>query len=123
MKRILASIVVSVLPLSAFAANTIYNGTTGVGGLMAWFSGMLALAIPILIALAVVFFIYQVFRFAVAGGEEEKAKAKTQMIWGLVGIFVMVSVWGLIGMLTSTFNLDNTVNTGPGIPVINSTSL
>ncbi len=118
MKKILASLAVSVLPLSALAVDTTYSGGSGVGGLMKWFSGILSLAVPLIISLAVVWFIYQVFRFAVAGNEEEKAKAKTQMIWGLVGIFVMVSVWGLVGILSSTFNLNNAVNTGPGVPLI-----
>ena len=121
MKRILASIAVGVMPLVALAqvgVNTTYNGQTGVGGLMKWFSGILSLAVPLIISLAVVWFIWNVFQFAVAGNEEDKAKAKTQMIWGLVGIFVMVSVWGLIGILSSTFNLGTGMSSGPTVPIL-----
>ena len=64
------------------------------------------IAVPILVALAVVFFLYSVFSFFVMTGEDEekKKKAKSNMIWGIVAIFVMVSVWGLVGILQSTFN-------------------
>jgi hypothetical protein len=120
MKKILASVLASFLPLSAFAVTGTYSGSTGVVGLMSWFSGILSLAVPIIIALAVVFLIWNIFRFAVAGNEEDKAKAKTHMIWGIVGLFIMVSIWGLVAVLSNTFSLSNTAQTGPSIPVINN---
>ncbi|MCK5021815.1 MAG: hypothetical protein KAR54_01020 [Candidatus Pacebacteria bacterium] len=33
----------------------------------------------------------------------DKEDAKQQMIWGIVILFVMVSVWGLVDLLTKTF--------------------
>jgi hypothetical protein len=33
------------------------------------------------------------------------------MLWGLIGFFVMVSVWGLVNILTGTITFGN--NTGP----------
>jgi hypothetical protein len=32
------------------------------------------------------------------------------MIWGIVGIAVMVSVWGLVSILQGVFGLDNGAN-------------
>jgi hypothetical protein len=29
------------------------------------------------------------------------------MLWGLIAIFVMVSIWGLLGFVHRTVNLDN----------------
>ncbi len=114
MKKILTSIAISILPLTALAQVTTFQGG-GVPGLLKWFQTMLALVVPIIISLAVVWFIWSVFAFVLAGSEEGKTKAKTNMIWGIVAIFVMVSVWGLVGLLGSTFNLNNSVIQAPGI--------
>jgi hypothetical protein len=119
MKRILVSISWFFLPALAFAqVNTTYSGGTGLGGLLKWFSGILSLAVPIIIALAVVWFIWGVFMYAIAGDEEAKGKAKGHIIWGIIGLAIMVSVWGLVGFLTSTFSLNNTAVSGPVIPTI-----
>jgi len=80
---------------------------------------MLNLILPLIVAVAVVWFIYQVFRYTVAGNEEEKGNTKIQIVWGVIGIFVMVSVWGLVGILRSTFNLNNTRISAPTIQLPN----
>ncbi len=113
MKRVLASVLVGFTPLFAFA--TTYGGG-GVAGLLDLFKSLLNLAFPILISLAVVYFIFEVFRYTIAGDEEAKGKAKSGIIWGIVGIFVMVSIWGLVGILSATLGPAG----GTGAPVINS---
>ena len=32
------------------------------------------------------------------------------MLWGLIGFFVMVSIWGLVNILTGTIQLGNNAN-------------
>ena len=40
------------------------------------------------------------------------------MLWGIVALFVMVSVWGLVNVLKGSFNLDNeNIPVAPAIPV------
>ena len=71
------------------------------------------------IALAVVFFIFEVFMYTIAGGEDKKKAAKSGMIWEIVGIFIMVSVWGLVAILQSTFGTSSVQeNIGSQIPTI-----
>jgi hypothetical protein len=101
MKRIFASILVGVAPMVALAQT--YAPGTGINGLITFFGNLLNRGVPFIISLAVVYFIWEVFQYAIAGDEEKKAKAKTGMIWGIVGIFVMVSIWGLVAILQSTF--------------------
>jgi hypothetical protein len=36
-----------------------------------------------------------------------KEKGKSLMLWGLIGFFVMVSVWGLVNILTGTVSFGN----------------
>src|SRR4051812_12196234 len=35
----------------------------------------------------------------------ENAEGKQHMIWGIVGMVIMVSIWAIIGLLDSTFGL------------------
>ena len=115
MKRILAIVLAGLSPMIALAQ---YNPSNGIGGLFILVGSWVKLALPLIISVAVVWFVYQVFRYAVAGDEEEKAKAKGQMIWGIVGIFVMVSVWGLVGILQSTFGTSGAgANIGSQLPI------
>jgi hypothetical protein len=104
MKKVLAFGVASAMPFLAFAQT--YTGG-GLGGLISWVGDIVARLVPLFIAIAVVWFIWEVFQYTIAGDEEKKKDAKTKIIWGIVGIFVMVSVWGLVNILQSTFNNTN----------------
>ena len=65
--------------------------------------------IPILMLVAFAVFLWGVVKFIFSGGDEEKRKtAKHYLIYGLIGLFVMVAVWGLVTVLISTFNLSET---------------
>lgn len=72
--------------------------------------------IPLVFALAFLAFIWGLFLYFIAGGadEEKRAQGKQLAIWGVVGFFVMVSVWGLVNIIRGTFNLNNQVPALPG---------
>lgn len=70
-------------------------------------SGIIRPIAPFLVGLAVVVFIYGVILFMFSAGGEKKEEAKQYMFWGIVGIFVMVSIWGLVAILQGTFQLQN----------------
>ena len=74
-------------------------------------SGVLRPLVPFLIGLGVVVFIYGVLILMFSEGGEKKEEGKQYMVWGIIGIFVMVSVWGLVNVLSGSFNLDNTAPT------------
>ena len=112
MKKILIVGSAWLLPVLTLAQGLDYTPNTGVGGLLIWFKNLLNTLVPIIIALAVVWFLWNVFQFIVKDGDD-KDKAKSGMIWGIVAIAVMVSVWGLVGILTSTFG---TKGVGAEIP-------
>jgi len=53
--------------------------------------------VPLLIDLAVLAFFWGLVKFIFAqGSEKSSADGKKIMIWGLIGLFVMISVWGII---------------------------
>lgn len=102
MKKVLAAATVGLMPVLALAQN--FNPNDGVTGLLNWFKGILNMLVPILIAVAVIWFIWNVFKYVIVENDDDKEKARSSMIWGIIAIAVMVSVWGLVRILTSTFN-------------------
>lgn len=61
--------------------------------------------------LAVVAFFYGLANFILISGDEKKRDgAKSIMIWGVVGMFVMVTIWGILGFMQAT--LGNTTGVG-----------
>lgn len=63
--------------------------------------------ITLLFALAVVYFLYGVFQFiSNAENEEAKTKGKDNMIWGVIGIVIMMGVFTILNMIMNTFNIE-----------------
>ncbi len=52
-------------------------------------------------AVAVVVFAYGVFQ-VVWGGDEAREKGKKSMLYGVIGMFIMMSAWGLIYLVANT---------------------
>lgn len=70
----------------------------------------------ILFAAAVVAFFYGVARFIFSAGND-KEDGKKVMWWGIIGIFVMASVFGLVNILQDTFVDGNGDSVGaPTLP-------
>ncbi len=64
--------------------------------------------IAILFALAFVYFIYGVAAYIWnPDNEEARTKGQKSMIWGVVGMFIMVSVFGIMSFLISSIGADD----------------
>lgn len=73
-------------------------------GLIKVFTDLLNLLIPILISLAVLAFLTGVAIFILrSDNETERSKGKQFMFWGIIGLFVMTSFWGIVNILEDTF--------------------
>ncbi len=63
--------------------------------------------IPLIFALALAMFVWGVVQFVINNDEEaKKEKGKQFMIWGIVALTVMISVWGLVNILGTTFGIE-----------------
>ena len=104
MKKIISSgLVLSALPMFAFAA-----GMADAFSLLALAHKLLNTIIPVLIALAVVYFIWGVIQYTVSTDEEAKTGARGKIINGLIGLFIIVSFWGIIAIITNTTGVGPT---------------
>ncbi len=83
------------------------------------FGNIIELLIPIVGAIALLYFFWGLAKFILASGdEEERGKGKHIMIWGIVALFVIVSVWGLVRWLQEALDLG-TVPSNQSIPSVN----
>ena len=63
--------------------------------------------IPVALALTILIFFWGLAMYLLdAGNSEKKADGIRMMAMGVAAIFVMVSIWGIVGVLQQTFKVD-----------------
>lgn len=95
---------VSTAPLLALANvidTTVTNVTQAIVGIPA-----------LVIGAAVIYFLIGVWQYASGGDEKTRGDAKIKIVYGLIALFVMTAVWGLVGEIASITG----VSTGGGAP-------
>jgi len=98
-----ALVTVLVLPSVVLAASTLNEIESAA-------LNILNLVVPLFIAAAVFVFLWSVLKYINSGDNPEtRGQAKSLMIYCIVAIFVMVSVWGLVGVLRNMFTLNGNV--------------
>ncbi len=66
------------------------------------FIGLINVVIPVLGGLALALFLISVIRYIVKAGDAHgKSEERKAMGWGLVALFVLFSVWGILRLLQS----------------------
>lgn len=66
-------------------------------------------SIYVILSLAVMMFVWNVYKYFIAGGDDVGAKkeAGLYVMWSVIGFFIILSFWGLVNIVTKTLNLDN----------------
>lgn len=127
---ILSGFLIGAAPLVALAQGVVTSGNTSTScqigsqsgtlfGLLCRVGQLLNAVVPVLIALGVLYFVWGVVQYVIASDEEAKAAGKDRIIYGIIGLAVIVGLWGLVSVLRNTFALDNTTNIQlPTVPVV-----
>jgi len=86
---------------------------TGTKDLITAVEGLINPLIGVLVGLALLAFFWGLAKFIFRAGGDEKAveEGKKIMKWGLIALFIMISVWGIISFIQSELNLS--AGTGP----------
>ena len=80
----------------------------GVQQLISRFDNLLSGVPVVIFGIALVFFLWGLAKFILVAGDEKKIQeGKNLMIWGIVAIFVMVSIWGIIRALQVIFGFNS----------------
>jgi phosphatidylglycerophosphatase A len=86
----------------AQAQNSTPEGiATGIEGLAKAAVRALNAVVPVLLAVAGIVFIWGVVRYVITPDPTKKADAKWYIVWGIVGIAVILCFWGLATLLAS----------------------
>lgn len=98
----LYSILLLSLALPSFVFAQEKTWVTVINELMLVIDGL----VPIIIGLAILFFIWGIFKYVFTGEKVEKEKAREVMVWGLISLVIIFSVWALVRMIASVFGFQ-----------------
>ena len=129
---VLSSVFLGLAPLAAFAQGIIPSGNTSNGcvlgsntlnatlfGILCRIGQFLNSIVPVLVALGLVYFIYGVVSYVIASDEEAKKAGRDRIIFGIIGLAVIIGVWGLVALLRNTLQIGNAANVElPTVPVV-----
>ncbi len=116
MKKFILLGIASLLPAVA-SAQELGN----IEGLVEAVGNIVGAALPIVVGIALLVFFWGLVKYIFAQGSEDKqGDAKKIMLWGIIALFVMISVWGLVGFIGEALGVDaetnpETVPTVPGL--------
>lgn len=79
---------------------------------LAFFNTALGALVGLFITLAIVVFFWGLIMY-LWNVDEKKQEGLSIMLWGVIAIFVMVSIWGIVRLLQQTFKVTSTA---PVIP-------
>lgn len=105
MKKVTMKNTFKVLAFAAIIAPAFANAQTTFTTILGTIGGLINQIIPILIAGALAYFIYGVIKFVISSDADDKEAARKVVVQGVIGLFVIVSVWGLVGVVQSTFGI------------------
>ena len=78
-------------------------------GIILQVQDIVSLIVPLLITIALVIFIWGIISYITAGADEDKrAEARNVILYGVIGLFAIVSVWGLVAIIQNTFGVTDT---------------
>lgn len=64
--------------------------------------------VPLIFALAFIYFLWGTYRFFILGkgSEEAVAQGKQFFVWSIVGFVVMISVWGIVNVVIGSLPIN-----------------
>lgn len=75
-----------------------------IAGFVSWFVQIMQYIVIAMLTASLLVFLYGIFILMFWGGtkEESRSQGRKFMLWGIVSLFVMVSVWGIVNILKSS---------------------
>lgn len=100
-----STFVFALMPMLVFAQQNTDPDLGNLNRLLEAIGGLVNLATPIVIGLALLAFFWGLVKYIFAGADEDKAAGKSLMIGGIIAIFVMVSIVGIVRFVGGAFGI------------------
>lgn len=111
MKKFLSLSAAFLAPGLAFAqATTAHN--TGLYSLVVSIQNLLKLLFPIMVAIGVLAFFYELIRFITAKSEDKKKEFQNGLIFSLLALFLMFTFFGILKVIANTLGVGDAVGAG-----------
>ena len=110
MKKYTTSLFAAVVALSlpTFASAQALSATSNINDVVAKIIGFFNVGIFLIIAFSVLVFIWNVYQYFIVKDPENKKEAGTYVMYSVIGMFVILSFWGLVNIVSKTLNLNTT---------------
>lgn len=108
MKKSIIALVAFLAPVAALAQSNPSNNGTDAFSILGKISQIINILTKLTIAAGVLYFIWGVIKYVTAKDEEAQTQARSTMISGIIGLFVIVSIWGLVAVIKNTFSISDT---------------
>lgn len=100
----IAAVSLIIVPSSAFATVTLCT-------LARQAVGYFNISVEVILGLAVVVFVFNVYRYFFLDRENNKERGM-YLLWSVIGFAVILCFWGLVNLVANTFNLDTSTPSG-----------
>ncbi|MFZ1020035.1 MAG: pilin, partial [Minisyncoccia bacterium] len=101
-------------PMMAFAAGTTScSSATGLSAVICTIQSLFAAILPVLVAFGVLYFVWGMIMYFVVDSEEAKKTGRDRIINGVIGLAVILGIWGIVNLLMVTFNLSGSILAAP----------
>jgi len=97
--RLIVLLCIAITPALAAAA----GAANTYGELVNQLVSLMNSGVVVLVALGVAIYFYGIYSNVLQFGEENPDKKKAFFFWGIIILFVMVSIWGILRLLQNTF--------------------
>lgn len=97
-------------------ASAQFNGTQE---LLERFGALVQYSISLLVAVALLTFFWGLLKFIRKASEGDVKEGKAIMVWGIIALFVMISVWGIVRFLQHEF-LPGADFSNPTVPAVDN---
>lgn len=99
-------VTVLLLLLGAFLAKPVHAQSPTIKSIIYDLTGLLRSFVPVLVSVALLVFIWGVVEYILQAGDQGAVETgRNRMIAGVVGLFVIAAVWGLVQIVGATLDL------------------
>ncbi len=109
-KQLVRMLIVVLLP----ALPGTVNAATTIQSIIDEFAGFTATLFPLALGIALLLFGFGVARFLFEmNSEDGRKRGRALMVWGIIALFVSVSLWGIVSVLLTAFGSDPDITCPP----------